>query len=277
MKRDFKTDHFLVAYIDVLGQSNKLLKTSSYPPTKVHLKKIQQNLKATSYDILYLRNTIRSYFKQYRKLTKISGVFPKENSKSFIPEVNVISDSIFINVSLDKNPDNYVSINSIMGIFQGICLLYSTALSTKNPIRAGMDVGLCYHLTQNEVYGSAVAKAYTLESEKADYPRIMVGDSLWTYLNYLENLNPKTKLGKEAKLIATQCKNMVITDHGKFMLDVIGKTANKLVKKLSPELVQKGFEYIKLQCNNKDSNLSQRYQKLKNYYISKLPVWGLKP
>jgi hypothetical protein len=41
MKRDFNSDHFLVAYIDVLGQGNKLMEHSSYPPTQAELGRLR--------------------------------------------------------------------------------------------------------------------------------------------------------------------------------------------------------------------------------------------
>ncbi len=34
-----------------------------------------------------------------------------------------------------------------------------------------------------EIYGTALERAYVLESEVAKYPRIVIGDELWKYLN----------------------------------------------------------------------------------------------
>ena len=69
-----------------------------------------------------------------------------------------------------------------------------------------------YSIGSNEVYGSALVKAYTSESKEAKYPRIVVGESLWEYINYVDNLKCKTECANRAKSIAKQCKNWVVKD-----------------------------------------------------------------
>jgi hypothetical protein len=185
-------------------------------------------------------------------------------------------------VPLENKTENCVPINNILGAFQGICLIYNIALAKHKPIRGGIDIGWGTQLAQNEVYGSALVKAYTLETEKAKYPRIVVGESLWKYINYVENLKSKTEYGIRAKSTAKQCKSLVVKDHdGRYILDVIGKAVKSSGVGISPESVRTGYDYIvrfQLECKRKgDSKLASRYQLLKNYFETRLGLWGIKP
>ena len=286
MKHEFNADHYLVAFIDILGQSNKILENNVYPPTERDLIKIKQNLVETSEYIISLRDIFRKHFKRYRKLKNVLEGLPEKQKKNeqimrtFSAELRGVSDSIIITVPLESKTDNCIPINNILATFQGICLIYNIALAGHKPIRGGIDVGWGTRLAQNEVYGSALVKAYILESEKAGYPRIIIGESLWKYINYVENFKSKTKYGIRAKGIATQCKKYVIRDNEEFCLDVIGKAAKSAEIGINPELVKEGYNYIinfQLECKQKgDNKIASRYQFLKNYFETRLYSWGLK-
>ena len=136
-------------------------------------------------------------------------------------------------------------------------------------------------LSQNEVYGSALVKAYKLETKEAGYPRIIVGESLWKYINYVKSLKSKTEYGTRAIKIAKQCKSYVVEDYDqKYILDVIGKAANSSITSINPELVKEGYHHIvtfQLDCKQKrDKKLASRYQLLENYFKPRLSLWGIK-
>src|SRR4030043_1304292 len=141
MKNVFSSDHFLVAFIDVLGQSNKILENSIYPPTEDDLKKIKNNLSETSEYIMSLRDVFRKHFKNYRKLKSVLEGLPKQQKKNaqrmgtYSTELRGVSDSIIITVPLENKTENCVPINNILGAFQGICLIYNIALAKHKPIR----------------------------------------------------------------------------------------------------------------------------------------------
>jgi hypothetical protein len=131
LKHIFNSDHFLVAYIDVLGQSNKILENSTYPPTEKALKKIKQNLSETSEYVMSLRDAFRKHFKKYRKLKDVLEGLPKKQRKieqimgTFSAELLGVSDSVIISVPLENKTDNCIPINNILVAFKGICLIYN--------------------------------------------------------------------------------------------------------------------------------------------------------
>lgn len=64
-------------------------------------------------------------------------------------------------------------------------------------IRGAVDVGICTELNESDVYGQAVGRACQLESQVADYPRIVVGEHLVNYLASFTGL----KASEDAKAI----------------------------------------------------------------------------
>jgi hypothetical protein len=50
------------------------------------------------------------------------------------------------------------------------------------PIRGGIELGLAMDIDNDDIYGPALARAYTLESKVAQYPRIVIGEELILYL-----------------------------------------------------------------------------------------------
>lgn len=57
------------------------------------------------------------------------------------------------------------------------------SLASKHPMRGGIDVGLATEIGPEEIYGTALERGYLLERDVARYPRIVIGDELWKYLN----------------------------------------------------------------------------------------------
>ncbi len=259
------------------------MENSNYPPTEEELERIKSNLSETSEYIKSLRETFRKHFKKYRKLKDIfEGLSERQKReeqrmRTFVAELRGVSDSIIITVPLENRTDNCIPINNILATFEGICLIFNVALSSQKPVRGGIDIGWGVRLTQNEVYGSALVKAYTLETEKAVYPRIVIGESLWKFINYVVNSNPTTKYGTRAKSIAKQCKSLVVKDHdGVYILDVIGKAVKSSTVGINSDSVKKGYDYVRYQLahKKKDSKLGPRYKLLKNYYDERLHLWG---
>ena len=116
-------------------------------------------------------------------------------------------------------------------------------------------------------------KAYTLESEEAKYPRVVIGNSLWAYINFVENHKTNTQYGKRANKLATQCKELIVKYQKKYVLDVIGQGVKTSGLNIDSKLVETGYNYVvnsHLHYEEKgDSKLAPRYQLLRNYYESK--------
>lgn len=188
-----KTSEYFVAYVDILGASELMKKNDV-----VFLK----NLKTIFEDVLYNIKT----FKDFKDI-------------NVDIKARIFSDNIIFAVkktSCDKDDfTNLYFLTVCVADFQKRCLLEHSIL-----LRGGLSVGqLC--ITDNFVFGSALVRAYFLESNIAIYPRIIIDDDLLSecrWINLYDDLkyidfdgcyfvNYLTKLTDEEKdILSNYCQ-----------------------------------------------------------------------
>jgi hypothetical protein len=172
--------------------------------------------------------------------------------------------------------------NSVELTIRAICGLAIGAFAAGMFFRAGLDVGIATHLEEtNEIYGSALAKAYHLETEIAEYPRFVVGDGMLDFIETVKNQSPERPFGRVAKFVASGCRRMIVQDtDGRQMLDFLGTEVKSTLEAISSaKLVSHGHhlvhdEYEKFRTSGQEK-LASRYFRLLQYYLARKKVWGL--
>lgn len=146
-------------------------------------------------------------------------------------------------------------------------------------MRGGIDLGVGLEISKGEFYGSALARAYTLESKVASYPRIVVGQELVTYLTLTAQQNPIDIYSQANRDAAKICLDLLATDDdGCIFLDFLGAGSKEhMTNALPPEVVELCHHFVCNELNRheqeKDKKLIQRYNKLKAYVESRLSLW----
>ena len=134
-----------------------------------------------------------------------------------------------------------------------------------------------------EIYGTALERAYVLESEVTKYPRIVIGDELWKYLNaVLAEFEKSTKpMAQSVTAIVRAIQKMIATDSdGKRILDYLGEFVfRNSVPAHVDEAIRPAYEFVlseqKRLTAKGSSKLIERYGSLRSYFESRLPLWGL--
>lgn len=164
----------IVAFIDILGFKQMVIDSEK----NGNEGKIQSIDKALEFFKKFKGKTFK-----YSELIDVEEDAQKKGVENFrineLLEINYFSDSIIISVKVEKE-----RINEIFSTF----IVYIAALGNlliKNGIliRGGIDIGNLIHKS-GKVFGSALIKAYNLESTIAIYPRIIVSKNLLQKLNY---------------------------------------------------------------------------------------------
>lgn len=280
---------YCVAYLDILGQRQKLLQLAPVPRKDEETTKI---LRDTAGTVIRLRKQLAACFEGFGKPTMyLEGLPPDARRRILSARQSVktrsISDSIIMEVSFLGDQDQCSSMIGVYGCIAACCILHLVGLSTKAPIRGGIDVGLGLDISERgnpEVYGPVLGNAYKLESELADYPRILVGDELLKYLNQMVQMpvmpgTPMTPLGRLASKLAIECKRFITTDaDGKSMLDFLGaKMAEISPAEQRPVQLARINECIAEQKQMAESGheakLLARYLKLSDYVSTCAALW----
>ena len=150
-------------------------------------------------------------------------------------------------------------------------------LAKKRPMRGAIDIAWATELLEGELYGAAVARAYELENQVAQYPRIVVGPKAVDYL--IDNMkNPASDIySKFNQSLAKTCYSMLTQDSdGYHFVHYLGDVFYKNVSmKTHQELYQHSIQFVLEQCEKwkgeRNTKLSLRYSHLLSYFLAHPP------
>lgn len=267
--QNIEIGNYVVAFIDILGQREALSKFTTLPahddPEEIH--KVTALCKETFGVIEGLSGSVKSFFDGY--LDK-KYVFAQIIGH---PEIKIqrFSDGLVFFISLRDNLQR-VSVGSVFGLLAACCSVFLTQLAGKHPVRGGIEIGMGTELREGEIYGPVVANAYVLESNIAQYPRIVIGNELWNYLTKTTNLKGNSQIEQLNNKIANECLSLLTLDcDGRPILDYLGEGfLKKNNQKPIEQLISKAYEFVinqsELFQKEQKAKLAFRYTLLRNYF-----------
>jgi hypothetical protein len=280
--RDLKLGHHLVALLDVLGQTERL-KQLRLPRTPEEHAEVGAVVRQTAGFVLELREAFDQQFRSFGE--GVSDLARRHTKEPLRPNFIGISDSLITSVPLRNDGGDLVAIMTVYSALSAAAVVMLMALAKEHPLRGGIDVGLAVEMGPQEVYGTALARAYRLESKEAQYPRILVGDELQRYFTAAVARFEKqtTPVGQAMAAIAKKTMELVATDaDGKRILDYLGQT---IVDNAAPggnqrdHLVRPAYEFVLAEQQRIEAagnaKLIERYGLLRRYFESRLPLWGI--
>jgi len=280
-ERTFHYNFYCLAFLDILGQRRKLRQLPRIPNKD---QETEDLLKETAGYVLKLRHRLEDTFNEFQKATSFSAALPENLRKRLIDARGSVkyrgfSDSFIIAVSLRGDDDQCSPIIGIYGCMAACCILHLAALAYKRPIRGAIDVGLGLDITDDEVYGPVLEQAHFLESQVADYPRIIVGDELLRCLDTVNKQTPNSIFGRLAKDIASRCIELIVLDNDGFpVLDFLGEAMAKTTPAAERQnLFKPATEYIEEQKQIARSERNyqhlSRYNRLGTYFEEHADLW----
>jgi hypothetical protein len=278
--------NYAVGFVDLLGQRAALRGQSLLPSanTDAERKELFATLKASVGSISAL---------QQHAETMLNASGPNENSKvraQLSPEMHEQWDELQKSkVTTQRWSDGLMlfsnlgdtevkcQLNNVYRLFTLLGTLCFIGLASKRPLRGAIEVSWGVELHPGELYGAAVARAYELESEVADYPRIVIGPHMLRYLD-VQCENPGTEhyavINRE---LAVLCRKMLIQDaDGHWLLHYLGTTfINTVTHKKHAELYAKAKEFalsqLKEHQSKQNTKLAFRYMHLIQYINAHQP------
>jgi hypothetical protein len=150
-------------------------------------------------------------------------------------------------------------------------------LASKRPIRGAIEIAWGVELNPGELYGAAIARSYELESEVAQYPRVVVGSQMINFLrqnaaNVGDSLSDKLN-----KALSETCISMLSQDtDGHAFIHYLGDFfSQQLEISKNGDLYGMALNFISEQISEhqskRNSKLAFRYIHLHRYFIQYPP------
>jgi hypothetical protein len=278
-KKIYKLGYHLVAFLDVQGQGDKFAGLKQPTNAQEH-DEVQEVLKQTAGFVVELRTVFQTQFEVFE-----AGVplILRHTKQPLRPTFIGFSDSFVTSVPLREEGHELVPVVTVFSALSAACVVMLTALASNHPLRGGIDVGLATEIGPGEIYGTALGNAYRLEHEVAKYPRLVIGNELWKYLNAaLANFESQTTpVAKAITAIVKKTMQMIVIDtDGKRILDYLGPV---VVGNAGPDhgklMIQPAYNFILAEQQRilakGNPELIGRYVLLRSYFESRLAPWGV--
>ncbi len=162
---------------------------------------------------------------------------------------------------------------------KGVFELYCTAgyfcllgLVRRRPVRGAIDIAWASEIRPGELYGPAIVRAYELESEVAQYPRIVIGQEAVRFLEAHKS-NPGDELANRVnRSFAQKCLDLLAQDDdGYWIVHYLGDAFRQAVTHTHHDnLYQKARTFVVQQLEEhkrlRNSKLAFRYTQLLAYF-----------
>ena len=278
-EKTYRLGHHLVAFLDVLGQ-REAFRRLRLPKTPEEHISVQEVMRST---VGFVSNLRTLFLKELDAFEAGMSNPIVTGGKTLRPDFFAFSDSFITSVALKDDDEFLKPPVLIFATLSSASLLMASSLASKHALRGGIDVGLGTEMGTGEIYGTALERAYLLESRQAEYPRIMIGDEFWRYLSScieaFENVNNQ----RAKAMIGIIQKAMELTTEdtdGKRILDYLGPgIVNLAAPDHANNMVKPAYQFVIDQhaywLSRGDAKLAGRYAILRQYFESRLPLWGL--
>lgn len=276
--------YYFVAFIDILNQKEALRKIKELPDTEEGKQSFFQLLKESFGAVDGFRNLFEDFFNENIESNIPIEMIPKEHRDAFteVKKIDVkfqgFSDTVVIYVSLNTETIK-APINGVFSALAACASTFLLSMAAGHVCRGGIEIGIASEFYEGEIYGPALLEAYRLESEVAQYPRIVIGDEV---INYLESMkrtkgsDPLTKLNNQ---MADVCLSLFARDvDGNIIMDYLGEGFKKY---MAPDglgsIPREAHEFIMKEVEKwkeaRDTKLSVRYSLLLSYLNARLSLW----
>ena len=275
--------YWVVAFIDLLGQGDKMREVSRLIDSENDDEAVEKMEEIYHDHEGFNRIFHEALISNQESIPEPSLPLPPNVSKEEYQAVfkrnlkmQVFSDSIMFYLPLVENGDNQplYGINTLLFAL-GIQML--SFLSGERPFRCGVEVGFGLEMEEGKLIGPPVQNAYELESKRAQYPRIVVGDRLVEYLKNIEQVglqNGTDVQNQMAKALARISNSWLGTDiDGETILHYLSPDfLNKLPKDKTKEIIQLAYQFADREQSRyreqKNSKLAIRYACLETYFAT---------
>lgn len=285
-KKSLTVGYYLVAFIDILGQKERLNQLADVPLSPEGRDRSIEVLKETYGAVEGFRQTFENFFQGLLKESPLASEIPGPLRAEFMAlrstsvKTQQFADTVVLYAPL-RDDVMKAPINGVYAILLACGASYLTMLAARHACRGGIDVGVAYEPHEGEIYGQALHSAYDLERTVVQYPRIAIGLSLVDYLNTYAQAPGDAVLVRYSRELAKRCLDLLAKDiDGWPFLDVLGEGYHQAVGGPRPldQIIPEAYAFVIEEAQRakdaKNSKLAFRYALLRQYFEARRPPSG---
>jgi hypothetical protein len=282
-----KVANYCLAFIDLLGQCNAAQGQSLVPTITSDEEKqaFMAILRSSVGQIAGLQDSAEQMFRAMERVTSSDLRERLPNSKKSTWDqsrrTRVVtqhwSDGLAMFVSLGESSIK-CKVSGIYRLLVTCGALCFIGLAKRQPLRGAVEIAWGVELNPGEIYGPVVARAYELESQIAQYPRIIIGPEVVNFLQQYAKPHGCDDFSRIDQAMAQVCLGMLWRDaDGYNVLHYLGLgfrdavTAGQhedLYRRAKRFVVDQHEEHLKA-ANQK---LTARYARLLRYFDTYPPA-----
>ncbi len=270
--------YYFVAFVDLLGQRDKLKNLNSLPENKdcPEYRIFIDTIKETVVAVKDLQSHCKMFFDTF-EITKNESPFKDKPELEKLNKTQIkfqnFSDGLVIYIPLMPKGD-YSPMRGLYAALAACGGLFLISLAGKKPIRIGISIGIGTEINNNEIYGKVVADAYEAESILAEYPRILIQNEVVDYLTSYANQNCEDNnlICKFESTVAEACLKLLSNDFdGRIILNYLGDYfKNNMMNGIDANIYHEAYHYVHQQLINhqktQNTKLAFRYSLLHGYF-----------
>ncbi|MGI5924529.1 MAG: hypothetical protein ACOX9E_11360 [Lentisphaeria bacterium] len=271
--------YYIVAFIDILGQSKAMSEWKKLPKNEQERAEFLGVVKKSAgiyasvntYVDIFLNTVMNQDNDSWKIIRAITGDIFENNIKR-----QRFSDGFILYSSL-ASPGGVQAVSNVRNIILACSAIMLTSLAAGTPIRAGVAIAPACELFKDELYGPAIATAYTLENSCAQYPRVVVDNSVCDYLKSYQNIQETSVVDRFVKKLALETLACISKDFdGYWIVDFLGDSVREIMyeanfdTKIFDKIINFTNQQLQQHRSNKDTKLTMRYFWLKEYINSRL-------
>lgn len=241
-------DH-ITCLIDLLAQRVHLAGWSEMPLDDVLTEEMTEAIQKSAGVVYHYRQQFEEYAREFNKPTipqqMIATLPPDRQEFYYRVRATGISTQQFSDTFVVYAPLQTVqrepNVLPVFGVLFACCVTMLESLASGVPLRGGVDIGVGLELSKSNFYGPSLATAYHLESEVAEYPRIVACENVVEVLDAILKgdsrfLGDDDLLNDMTRHAAKECRELLaVDDDGSWVVDYLGNRAWEVFESLPIE------------------------------------------
>jgi hypothetical protein len=286
---DFHARNYCVSFIDLLGQRDAVRGQALLPSLKTEKDKRQfYEVIKKSIGSIYATQAhaeaMISHLIEGRRDSPLRAQLPEEQQRIWDEMQGTAittqrwSDGIVSFVSLGEDGPTKCPLNGLFGVIGTAGSHVLLGLVAERPVRGAIEIAWGIELRPGELYGPATVRAYELENQVAQYPRIVIGPLVVEYLRSHLRTEGDDDFSRYNRALAELCLGLIAKDDdGYFFVDYLGTEFRlSITQSLHEELYERARVYVTKKLleyrHQGNSKLAFRYTQLAKYFEARRPL-----